>query len=343
MINLQSQEKVKLAKTVSLAFQEFMRDHVNIDPDVSAAAKISRQNLLENINEFKDDDDFFDLCKEFNINFGSFARKTKCRELDDIDIMVGISSNSATYDLYDPWNNVRIYASTTDKAQRQCTNEDGTLNSTKVSNQFKEKLKSVREYSRSKIHRNGEAIRLNLISKVWSFDVVPCFRTKPEPNRKSYYLIPNGKGNWKKTAPDVDQEHVTRTNQAKDGRVLELVRLCKKWNKANNTKTLPSYLLETIIINFAENQGSLDENLRIRFRDALKYIALNIKYCVSDMKNIQGNINNLELSVREKLRLQAWADYDKALKALQYEESGNHKEAIRFWRSILGDDFPTYG
>lgn len=343
MINLQSQEKVKLAKTVNLAFDEFMRNSVNLDPDVSKAAKLSRENLLENIDEFDKNDDFFDLYKNFNITFGSFARKTKCRDLDDVDLMIGISANHATYNSSDPWDNVKITASKTDKAQQQCTREDGTLNSIQVSNKFKKKLESVREYSRSEIQRNGEAIRLNLTSKEWAFDIVPCFHTTPETDGRSYYLIPNGRGNWKKTAPNIDRDRVTKTNQAKDGRVLELVRLCKKWNKANNTKTLPSYLLETIIINFAENQGSLDENLRIRFRDALKYIALNIKYCVFDMKNIQGNINNLELSVREKLRLQAWADYDKALKALQYEQCSNHEEAIKVWSSIFGSDFPIYG
>ena len=341
--NLQSQEKVKLAKTVFLAFQEFMRDHVNIDPDVSTAAKISRQNLLENINEFKADDDFFDLCKEFNINFGSFARKTKCRELDDIDLMVGINGNNATYKLSDPWHNVRIYASTTDKAQKQCTNEDGTLNSTKVSNKFKKKLESVREYSRSEIQRNGEVIRLNLKSKVWSFDVVPCFRTKPEPNKKSYYLIPNGKGNWKKTAPDVDRESVTRANQAKDHLVLDLVRICKKWNMVKKTKTIPSYLLETMVINFADSQTKLHPNLIYRFMGALNYIATHISDPVDDMKEIQGNINSLDPAVILELSCKASNDLQKAFKACEYERSGNHESAINIWRTIFGQDFPQYG
>lgn len=108
----------------------------------------------------------------------------------------------------------------------------------------------MREYSRSEIRRNGEAIILNLKSKEWSFDIVPCFHTVEESDGRSYYLIPNGNGNWKKTAPDKDKGHVTSTNQSKDGRVLELIRLCKKWNKVKNAKTLPSYMLETMIINF---------------------------------------------------------------------------------------------
>lgn len=342
MKNLQYQEKVKLAKTVNLAFDEFMRNSVNLDPYVSKAAKLSRENLLDNIDEFNDDD-FFDLCNKFNINFGSFARKTKCRELDDVDIMVGISGNGATYDVSDPWNNVRIYANIDDKAQSQCTDEDGTLNSTKVSNKFKKKLESVREYSRSEIKRNGEAIRLNLISKVWSFDVVPCFHTEQESDGRSYYLIPNGKGNWKKTAPDVDQERVTRANQAKDQRVLDLVRICKKWNMVKKTTTMPSYLLETMVINFANSQTKLHPNLAYRFMDALNYIATHISYPVYDMKGIQGNINSLDGAVKLELSCKASNDLKKASEACEYESLGKHESAINIWRTIFGQDFPQYG
>lgn len=216
-----------MATTVNNAFDAFMKDIVNLDPDVVSKARESRDNLLENIAEFDDEDGFFDLCQDFNVHFGSFARKTKCRELDDIDLMIGIAANGATYNSSDPWDDVHITASITNQAQKDCTREDATLNSTQVINKFKSKLKHVREYSRSDIHKSGEAVVLNLTSKEWSFDIVPCFHTVTESDGRSYYLIPNGKGNWKKTDPLKDKEHVTNTNKDKEGRVLELIRLCK--------------------------------------------------------------------------------------------------------------------
>lgn len=103
---------------------------------------------------------------------------------------------------------------------KDCTRDDGTLNSTQVANKFKNELKNVREYARSDVRRNGEAVVLNLRSKVWSFDVVPCFYTAKENNGRQYYLIPNGNGNWKKTDPTWDKERVTTANQGKDGRLL---------------------------------------------------------------------------------------------------------------------------
>lgn len=331
-----------MATTVNNAFSEFMKDTINLDPDIVSAARKSRDNLLANISEFDNKDDFFDLYDGYNVHFGSFARKTKCRELDDIDLMIGISANGATYNTNDPWDDMKIIASTSNQAQKDCTRADGTLNSTQVSNKFKKKLESVREYSRSEVRRNGEAIILNLKSKDWSFDVVPCFHTTVESNGRSYYLIPNGNGNWRKTAPDKDKEHVTNTDQSKDGRVLELIRLCKKWNKVKNATTLPSYLLETMIINFADSQTELNQWIDFRFRDALKYISDNILSSVYDMKEIQGDINSLGFSDRVTLQQKALNDYNKANEAWQQENVKNHKEAIKKWGEIFGSDFPKY-
>lgn len=132
-----------MATTVNNAFSEFMKNIVNLDADVVSNARSSRDNLLENIAEFDNADDFFNLYQGFNVHYGSFARKTKCRELDDIDLMIGISANGATYNSSDPWDDVRMTASTNNSAQLDCMRDDGTLNSTKVINKFKKKLENA--------------------------------------------------------------------------------------------------------------------------------------------------------------------------------------------------------
>lgn len=333
-----------MASTVNNAFDVFMRDDVNLDSDITAEAKKSRDNLLSNISEFDDRDGFFDLCDYFNVHFGSFARRTKCRDLDDVDLMIGIAANGATYYSDDPWDNVRITASRTNEAQIDCTRENGYLNSTQVTNKFKKKLENVREYSRSEVRRNGEAVILNLKSREWSFDIVPCFLTDTEGNGRAYYLIPNESGNWKKTDPIKDKDHVTNTNQNKDGRVLELIRLCKKWNKIKNAKTIPSYLLETMLINYCDSQAELSQWIDIRFRDALKYIEDHITSSVYDMKEIQGDINTLSWLDRFTLQSKAKSDYEKACQASYAElEEKDQKKAINKWGEVLGGDFPTYG
>ena len=333
-----------MATTVSSAFSEFMKNSVNLDSRVVSSARASRDNLLANIQEFADDSDFVRLCESFNVHFGSFARKTKCRELDDIDLMIGIAADGACYYEYDPWDNVRIIASTTNQMQRECTRDDGTLNSTIVLNRFKKKLEKVREYSRSEVKRNGEAVNLNLISKDWAFDIVPCFHTVEETDGRAYYLIPNGKGNWKKTDPTKDREHVTKINQENAGRVLEIVRLCKKWNRDQLSGRIPSYLLETMIIDFADLETNITSYLDLSFRDAVKYIADHITGSVFDMKDIQGDINDLSYGERLEIRDEALLAYSEACDAITAELTYEDQEsAIKKWGEIFGDEFPNYG
>lgn len=333
-----------MATTVNKAFEEFMTNTVNLDPKIVSKARNSRDNLLENIAELSKKDDFFTLCQPFNEHFGSFARKTQCRELDDIDLMIGICGNGATYNGDDPWNNIHIYSSSDDSAQKACTRDDGTLNSTQVLNKFKKALEKVREYSRSETHRNGEAIVLNLKSKDWSFDIVPCFKTKKNENGQDYYLIPNGSGNWKKTDPRKDREYVSSVNKSNDGKVLELVRLAKRWNQDTNKIFVPSYVLETLVVNYCNSSiDELEPSLGDRFKDTLLYIYNNIGVPIYDMKGIQGDINSLSLSDRMAFANKVWKDYSKALSAIDYETTQKDMgSSISKWGEIFGSDFPEY-
>ena len=68
-----------------------------------------------------------------------------------------------------------------------------------------------------------------------------------------------------------------------------------------------------------------------RFRDALSYIADHILSPVYDMKEIQGDINNLDIEDKLRLQQKARTDYNKACEAWQQEQAGNHKEAIKKW------------
>lgn len=332
-----------MAKTVNGAFDEFRQNYVDLDPKKVASARCSRDNLLENIKEFDDKDDFFDLCQDFNLHFGSFSRKTKCRELNDIDLMIGIAANSATYNSNDNYNNVHIHVGN-NKAQKECANDDGTLNSTLVLNRFKRELEKLRDYSRSEVKRDHEAINLNLVSKDWAFDIVPCFHTVTESDGRAYYLIPNGKGNWKKTDPTIEQNRVAQLSAKHGGKVRDTIRLVKYWNKWGRMPTMVSYVLETMILDYFEREEEVPDYISERFVNVLEYIANHIFDAVFDSKNIEGNINNLGMLEKNKLFLRAKNDCIKSYNALQSEKLyGDVRKAFNLWRDVLGDDFPTFG
>lgn len=330
------------AKTVNEAFRHFINEVVNLDATVVDRARDSRDNLLSNIHDFDGDDDFFSLYPEVTIQFGSFARGTKLRPLDDIDLMIGLSAKGCTYGASLGWNKIRMYAKTDDARLLTCA-EDGFLNSTKIINRMIKKLESLPDYCRSDLHKNKQAAVLNLLSKEWSFDIVPCFFTKPEVDGRQYYLIPNGEGDWMKTDPVIDRDVLQDENKRLGGKLKLLIRLMKRWNRIKKVKALPSYALETLIINLYKAKASISDYPDIELRGCLSDFSSDVCRPIIDIKEIQGDLNALSYSEKQDNARRAKNDSEKAQQAWEYEKAGNHETAINLWREIFGEDFPRYG
>ena len=217
------------------------------------------------------------------------------------------------------------------------------LNSKKVINKFLSKLSNIPQYSNAEIKRNLEAATLKLKSYDWVFDIVPCFFTAPDALGKTYYLIPDGKGNWKKTDPGIDKEKSANTNQKYSGYILNVVRVIKYWNKRPTMPSMPSYLLETMILNYYDSKtDTASQFVDLEIGPVLAYIETYIQYQVSDPKGIQGNINNLSWDEITKISNRAKSDKLKANEARGFESNNDHEKSINKWREIFGNEFPKY-
>jgi len=213
-----------MAKTVNEAFNKFLTDTVNLDPDKTKKARGSRDRLVGQIETFPEGDSKFpSIYSEKNILFGSFSRRTKKRPLDDIDIMICMKADGCTYNELP--DKIEITAPDAATRFKDYVNEGTSiLNSRKVINAFIAKLVGVPQYKKAEIKRNLEAATLNLESYDWVFDIVPCFFTKEDAYNRTYYIIPDGSGNWKKTDPRIDSERITKINQAHEGNILNVIR-----------------------------------------------------------------------------------------------------------------------
>lgn len=327
----------KMGKTVNVAFDEFLRDTVNLDPDKTKTARNSRNNLMNNINDFNSDDDFFNIYSEKNLKFGSFARKTKIRPIDDIDLMMCISADGSRK-YTESYSCIYITGNEFDKDNNLLSSDTNNLNSTKVINRFISKLSDLNDYSNAEMHKNYEAATLKLKSYTWNFDIVPCFYTTGD-----FYLIPDGKGNWKKTDPRIDQQRISDINQKHKGIVLNVIRLIKYWNTRKVTLKIPSYLLETMILNYYNGLFEKDNYwVDIEFKDTMKYLSNDIYNDINDPKNIQGNINSFDNFDRAKIATAISNCYDKACDAISFETQGEIEKSINKWREVFGNDFPEY-
>lgn len=342
-----------MATTVIQAFNEFMKETVNLDQSRVATARSSRNWLLSKIALFSENDTTFPILHdEYNLNYGSFERKTKTRPLDDIDMMIGINADGCTYKestvddikIYVPDNyNGRLSA-----FKHTTSGKENTLSSTRIVNKFVKNLGEIDQYSKAEIKRTGEAATLKLSSYEWNFDLLPCFMTIVEADGRTYYLIPNGNGDWQKTDPRKDRARLSSINQACNGNILNVIRSLKYWNQRPYQTKMPSYLLETMISDYYQNEihnlrsEQVSNFVDIEIIKVLEYLVNNIFLTVRDPKNIINNINSLEFSYQLSVHTRLNSALEKAKVARQYELDEKQKESIKKWREFFGDNFPDY-
>lgn len=331
-----------MAKTVIAAFNEFLKDIVNLKKADTDDARSSRNWLISKINDFEKDGDFPLNYPSIHIAFGSFARRTKIRPLDDIDLMLGLSAESATHTIYSDHITLHSAGENTRLHQYRHTGEN-TICSVRILNAFKSRLQGIAQYALADIKRNQEAVTLKLSSKDWNFDIVPCFCSTTDAFGKNYYLIPDGKGHWKKTDPRIDRDRGTEINVKNDGNVLNVVRSVKYWQRRPTMPTMSSYLLETLILDYYESKTSCSEFVDIELHGLFNHIALFVKYSVNDPKGIQGDINTLSMESRQKISDRCYLDAQKVAEARQYERDLDHEKSINKWRDVFGPQFPVYG
>ena len=332
-----------MAKTVISAFDEFIKDKVNLDASATGDARVSRDWLVERVHEFPSNESSFPkLYEDKDIYFGSFARKTKKRELDDIDIIVCLSADGSTYLEYSDRIEITV-PDTATNLKSLCTDGTQTLNSRKVINKFLSMLEKIPQYKKSEKRRDHESAVLNLNSYIWSFDIVPSFFTAEDLVGKSYYLIPDGNGNWKKTDPRMDRDRVSTVNQKHDGNVLNVIRIMKYWNKRPTMPSMQSYLTENMILDYYDSISTVTSKfVDMEIPNVLSYINRNIHSVVNDPKGIQGDINKMTFEERNKIQDRSYSDYYKAIDARKFEDDKENKKSINKWEEIFGNEFPDY-
>lgn len=342
---------------VNGAFRKFLEDSVNISSNESEKAKRSRDYLISQLNNLSSNGIIPKLCPSYNVNFGSFSRKTKISPLDDIDLIVVINGKETTY-FTTSWDNVSMKISSkstdgklyaiSDTQSSSYTDSSRRINSNRVKNCLLGALTKIPQYSKAELHSKGEAVTLSLTSYNWNFDIVPAFYCVK--GDKEFYLIPNGNGNWKKTNPKLEQERVSALNSKFNGEVLNTIKLIKYWNRRGKMPNFTSYVLETLVLDYfdqakhsVENRNGKYDYPDMHFAYALGFISNHILSRINDTKGIQSDINDLDFSARVKIRDRASSDSKKALSAISAEiYEDDHEKSIKIWRDLFGEDFPRY-
>ncbi|MCW5968649.1 MAG: hypothetical protein KIT57_09055 [Blastocatellales bacterium] len=333
-----------MAYTVWGAFDKFRGNTVDIDPSVSRRAKSSRDYLFDQLKTLAKDDPYFPRLTGSYIPYGSFARKTKIRPLDDIDFLLLLNGQGTQSQAYsgDPYTYWLKITSTTAPLSLFPDDHD-YVNSTKVLNKIKGSLALVSSYRKAETKKNMQAVTLNLISYDWAFDIVPAVPISDSSGATAYYLIPNGRGDWIRTDPRIDAANVTKVNTWHGGNFLPTIRLLKYWNWRTHKPRLSSYYFENLALKVFQYASKISS-----YHKAVKYF---FDFCPSylmascpDPKNLGPALDaDVDWDTKQKVSTAMTDAATLAGYALWYEGQDKHQEAINNWRRIFGPEFPTYG
>lgn len=147
-----------------------------------------------------------------------------------------------------------------------------------------------------------------------------------------------------KTDPRRDQTAITEANQRQGNNLIPLIRLIKYWNMYSYAAPrISSYYLETMLINgLGYHYPSIAANLRASVPLAFQTLATQIISSCPDPKGLGPNLDNgVSWEVKRKVHQAANERAGYANQALEYEQKGDHKNAIKYWGFVF-PNFPAY-
>lgn len=324
----QSNTALNAYRTVGEAFSDYLRDCVNLSPELVKQALSSRDYLLRILAGRSQDDPEFPTLTGHYLNYGSFARDVKRQPLDDIDLMLLLNGSGTTeWGIGEGSSILRPHSILAPLVNY--VDQSGNINSTQILHRIRDSLAEVRTYKKADIHKNMNAVTVQLQSYDWKFDIVPSIPVSLDGRAPYlYFIIPDGKGGWIRTDPRFDARRIGTINQQNNGLVCLVIRLLKAWNDRGGKVSLKSYYLESIALDiFSQTKiNSVVGGINKFFQDASYKILLPHP----DPKGLGPNID-LEVDLGSKLSMALAIDAAKeaSTSAIFHQALGNHYAAIR--------------
>lgn len=171
--------------------------------------------------------------------------------------------------------------------------------------------------------------------KVMSFDVVPAFA------KKDYYEVPNplDSSGWTETNPRVHAELAVQAHEAYSKEWKGLVRMMKAWNRQNGKPITPSFLIEVMALQvlYGDFQGDFRYEMKSFFASLADRIFERWVDPAELGPDVSDGMNDSQKRTAQELLLSA---QNSAAAAIQLEVQGKQGEALRAWRDLFGSLFP---
>ena len=333
-----------MSTTVTVAFNRFMQDTVDLPAAVTRSARSRRDYLSDSLTRLAKADPDFTFLKGDFVPYGSFTRRTKIQPLDDIDLLVVVSDRGIREAVT---RNVpivhRVKIENAKAPLARFASEEGYVNSILVLNRVKTALGKLHHYKRAAVKRNYQAVSLSLTSHDWTFDLVPAVPVKTPQGKVKYFLIPDGSGQWMRTDPRKDADLVTKTNARQNQKLLPVIRMLKVWNRRTSKPRLASFLFEVYVLRSFSTVPAMES--------APQAVAQFFRECPTLLNGPcpspagLGTDLDADLSADKRGRVIAAMHVVAKIsqEALRHEQKGEQAQAIACWRKVFGERFPAHG
>jgi len=249
---------------------------------------------------------------------GSYARHTKTKPLNDIDIFFVLNETEKHYRSKPP-------SVVVDDFHSALADKYG--------------VNAVRKQGRSVGIDFGVVVDAddNTDYRVVSVDAVPAF------SKQSDYEIPDvDAGIWIKTNPKTHAQKAVAAHQAFSNEWKGLVRMVKYWN--NNSKhgekpVKPSFLIEVMALECLHGgwQGQFDREIQTFFASLADRIFDNWPDPAGLGPAVSDGMDNMRKQRAQQLLQEA----NRAVGiAINHVRQGRNIEALRAWRDLFGPKFP---
>lgn len=232
---------------------------------------------------------------------GSAAKKTATRPIDDVDVLAVFSNINKGYESY-------RYNSQSFLYRIQQAYSDASV---------------------QQVGARGQAIRV--FFQNGGYVDIACVFWNGDQN----YLIPAGNGSWITTRPFVANTWFATRHAELSHNLKTFVKVLKKWNYSHS-KRLSSFHLETMA-------GNVFQTLNSDRRDALLVFFQNARSYLNVMDPGGTGVDlgaNISWNKRSEILNSFSLATSRAQTAIAAERIGDHAEAKRQWRMVLGNDFP---
>jgi hypothetical protein len=294
-----------MARTVPEAFKEFKSRLEITNPQTSTVS--TRQQTVRDVVE-----DGLDVLDSFLS--GSYSRSTLIAPLSEADIDVFVVLDTKYYYLYNNGQNGG-QAGLLDLVKR-------TLRKT---------------YTRTPdISRNGQAVTIRFDD--FSVDVIPAFY-----RQGGGFLIPDSVSRrWLETDPKKHIELFSAHNTVHGGNLVPMIKMIKAWNRSINNH-FRSFHLEVLALSVFT--GVTISNHWSGMRFFLDKARALIPVANPDPAGYGDDVGRYiigKAAIDEAVnKLQT--DYERALRAEQYDTRQDVVNAVAMWKVVLGDGFPAWG